>query len=182
MLKLVFYGHSGCGKSTATRIAKEYYEGSGRTVAVLKIAYPLYQFQHSFYHFANRVISFYDQDQVLLEIIAQQLRRISPTCLADDFLRRLAACTSDLVINDDLRDVEVDYPALKANGFRFVRITCREEIRRQRLRNRGDITVALRSPSSTRLDEIVSDVVIDNSGCDITELPQKVSKALRQLA
>jgi len=50
----------------------------GLDVVVLKLADPLYRLQNSFYEIAGLPLVAQAQDQVLLEMIARQLRRITP--------------------------------------------------------------------------------------------------------
>jgi hypothetical protein len=47
---------------------------------------------------------------------------------------------ADVILNDDLRDVHVDYPALQALGFSFVRVRCDEPVRLRRLAGRSDLS------------------------------------------
>lgn len=97
-----------------------------------------------------------------MEVAATQLRRLNPRALVDRLLSEMDTADADIVLNDDLRDPGTDYPAMLARGFRFVRIECAEQLRRQRLLARGDVT---RSDASTSgIDEIRADFVVDNSG------------------
>jgi dephospho-CoA kinase len=170
MLRLALYGHSGSGKSTAADLTERFFRSRGLTVTRLKLAQPLYELQTQFYRVAGVGIGFFDQDQRLLETIATELRRISPTSLVDDFERRLAAVDADVCLNDDVRDVEVDYPRLRELGFRFVRIWCDEGTRRERLGGRGDLSVVLASATTAAIDRIRADVVVDNSDTDLDGL------------
>ncbi|MGW4800889.1 hypothetical protein ACWEPC_51570, partial [Nonomuraea sp. NPDC004297] len=102
------------------------------------------------------------QDQILMESLADSMRRIRPESLADDFLSRLASTDADIVVNDDLRDPFVDALALRAHGFRVLRVTAAPQVRETRLAGRGDTSRADRSTSD--LDLIKPDAVLDNSG------------------
>ncbi|MCL6451614.1 MAG: ATP-binding protein [Acetobacteraceae bacterium] len=181
MIKLVLFGHTGSGKSTSARLAQEFFRSRGLSVAVLKLAEPLYELQGRFYELAGRPIDHYAQDQVLLEMIAAQLRRISPTSLVDHFLARLERTQADVVINDDLRDFETDYRALKAHGFRFIRVRCCEEVRLRRLGMRRDLTVEAHSATTAQIDLIEPDFVVDNSTDDVEELRRTLSGVLERL-
>jgi hypothetical protein len=181
MLKLVFYGHSGSGKSSSAGIARAFFEAKNRKVAVLKLAQPLYELQTQFYQAAGQDIDFYSQDQLLLENIATQLRRISPTSIVDHFLRRLHTIDADVVINDDLRDIQVDYPILKQHGFVFIRIFCKEPVRVARLNLRNDRSVIVHSATTTNIEAIEPHLVIDNSEHDFETLRTKLHTALEEL-
>lgn len=169
MVALVVYGLTGCGKSTLASLLKEELTAHGRSTVILKLADPLYRLQRAFYEIASRPEE-QKQDQILLEVIATQLRRISPTSVVDDFLLRLDQCGADTVINDDLRDPHIDYLLLKQRGFKFIRLVCSETVRQARLGQRDDISTIVQSKTTAELDLIVSDLVIDNSGCDIGAL------------
>jgi cytidine deaminase len=140
---------------------------SDRKAVVLKLADPLYRLQAVYYAVAGRSLAPGEQDQVLLESIARHLRRISPASLANDFENRLASCNADVVINEDLRDLDTDYPFLCNLGARFVRLTVAEPVRRARLAARKDLSTVLESETTLRLAEITPDLVIDNSSSDL---------------
>jgi dephospho-CoA kinase len=180
VLRLVIFGRTGTGKSTIAGMIAELGARRGLETAVVKLAEPLYEIQAHFYAAAGRPVDRYAQDQSLLELIATQLRRISPTSLADNFLARLAKVSADVVINDDLRDPDVDYHALKAHGFRFIRVTCPEPVRLARLGRREDLTVSAHSSSEADLDRIVPDLTIDNPSRDLAELRSRVQEALER--
>ncbi len=161
---------------------RQHFEQQGRSVAVIKLAKPLYDLQQVFYRLAGKDIGPNDQDQLLLEAIASHLRRISPSSLVDDFSRRLTLVTADVVINDDLRDPHVDYPALQRLGFRFVRVRSDEQLRRARLAQRADLTVVVESQSSAQIDLIRPDFLIDNNGdlADLARIVAGVAAGLQQ--
>jgi dephospho-CoA kinase len=110
-----------------------------------------------------------------MEALASHLRRIRADSLVSDFFRRIAGVQADLIINDDLRDPFVDAPSLRREGFRIVRVTCPEPIRRSRLAVRDDITVA--DASTSQLDLIEPDAVVEN-GTTLAELREKVHKLM----
>ncbi|MCD4644867.1 hypothetical protein AR454_21770 [Bacillus mycoides] len=181
MKKIVLYGLAGSGKSTSASIVKEFYRLRDLRVEVVKLAQPLYELQQHFYQIAGCKIDFYDQDQPLLENIATQLRSISSTSLVDYFKYRMKEVEADVVINDDLRDPHVDYPALKQEGFIFIRVRCPEEIRIERLKMRGDKSVVINSKSTAQLDLIKPDYIVDNCTIDIQDLQKKIYTILEEL-
>ena len=178
MLKLAIYGLSGSGKSTVAKIIKNYYQQRNKKVEFIKLAYPLYKIQQIFYETAGKKIDFYDQDQVLLEAIARHLRKISKTALADDFIARLKLCTADVVINDDIRDYENDYPVLKREKFIFYRVFCDEPLRLERLKARNDITVQVNSETTRDIDKFEPDWEIDSSAGDLESTKTKIHRIL----
>lgn len=161
-LRVAVIGLTGCGKSTfaghVERVAGEH----GLSHARVKLATPLYDLQAAVYERAGARLPPGAQDQVLMEALADAMRRLRPESLAEDFLRRLAGTAADVVVNDDLRDPHVDAVVLRRNGFRVVRVTADEPVRQRRLAQRGDLTVADRS--TAQLDLITPDAVLDNSG------------------
>jgi dephospho-CoA kinase len=157
---LAAYGLSGSGKGTFVDMVRSYCAGHGLSVARLRLAEPLYQLQQEFRARAGIDLLPQVQDQVLMEAVATQLRRLNPRALVDQLLAELDATAADVVLNDDLRDPHTDYPAMRERGFRFVRIRCAEPTRQQRLLRRGDVS---RSDVSTSgIDAIRADVVFDN--------------------
>lgn len=161
--KIALVGLAGSGKSTCARLIADYAAERGLTTVWVPLADPLYRLQAQVYAAAGRTLSPGEQDQVLLESIADHLRRLNPRALVDDFLARISlAADADLLLNEDLRDPHVDAPALRASGFLIIRVTCDEELRRIRLKERHDPTLADRS--TAEIDLITPDAVIDNSG------------------
>ncbi|WP_331772903.1 hypothetical protein OG948_56615 (plasmid) [Embleya sp. NBC_00888] len=84
---------------------------------------------------------------MLLEAIADQLRRLNPEALVRPFLDKVAASDADVIVNEDLRDVEVDKPALEQEGFALVRIVAPPELRAARRQQRGDVSSSDKSAS-----------------------------------
>jgi dephospho-CoA kinase len=179
MLKLAIYGLSGSGKSTTAKIIKDYYEKENKKVEFVKLAYPLYKIQQIFYETAGKKIDFYDQDQVLLEVIAENLRKISKTALVDDFMTRLKECTADVVINDDIRDHEHDYPVLKEENFLFFRVFCDEHLRIKRLKERNDISIQVNSNTTRDINKFEPDWEIDSSTGDLGTTKKKIYDILK---
>ncbi|MEU5693414.1 hypothetical protein [Actinosynnema sp. NPDC020468] len=160
-MRLSIIGLAGCGKSTTAALIGEFVAELGLTCATVKLAKPLYDLQASVYRVSGVALAAGVQDQVLMEALADALRRVNPRSLADDFLARLARTTADVVLNDDLRDPYVDAVALRDNGFRVLRVTAAAEVREKRLALRGDASRADRSTEA--LDLIHPDAVVDNS-------------------
>lgn len=174
-LRVAVIGLSGSGKSTCAGLIREWAAERGLTMARLPLARPLYELQTEVYAAAGVALRAGDQDQVLLEALATHLRRINPASLLDAFFARAAEAIevgADLLINDDLRDPHVDAPALRAEGFRVVRISCAEPMRLKRLAERGDLTHA--DGSTAGLDLIEPDAVLDNSAHDLSAYRTKV--------
>ena len=161
-MRISIIGLAGCGKSTSAGLIEEFAKESGLTYATVKLAKPLYDLQAQVYRAARVEVPAGTQDQILMESLADAMRRIRPESLADDFLTRLAATDADVVVNDDLRDPFVDAVALRAHGFRVLRVTAAPDVRERRLAGRGDTSRADRSTND--LDLIEPDAVLDNSG------------------
>lgn len=161
-MRISIIGLAGCGKSTSANLVEEFARELGLTCATLKLAKPLYDLQEQVYRAAGVPLQTGVQDQLLMESLADAMRRIRPESLVDDFLARLAATDTDIVVNDDLRDPFIDATALGANGFRILRVTASPEVREKRLAGRGDPSRADRSTGN--IDLIAPDAVLDNSG------------------
>lgn len=159
-VRVAVVGHSGAGKSTFVAITRRYCAERHLTVARIGLAEPLYELQQAFRRAAGQDYDATRQDQVLLEVIAAQLRRLDPHALARPFLKKVKDSDADLVINDDLRDVEVDQRALVHEGFTLVRVVAPAELRAQRRRLRGDVSSS--DESSRHVEGIVCRYTIDN--------------------
>ncbi len=184
MLKIVFYGKSGSGKSTVATAACEYFKKNNKTIEIIKLAAPLYHLQNEVYKTAGVEIGYYDQNQKILEDMAKYLREINPNSLVENFAKVYNCSKAEVIINDDLRDVEVDYPYLKNENFKFIKIECDEEIRRERLKLRKDLCSVLDSDTTKYVDQIVPDYVINTSAGDknvtikeITDILGKMDEA-----
>lgn len=155
-------GHSGAGKSTAARLLRDHLLAQGVSVSILKVAKPLYGLQMDFYKAAGMVLDSATQDQLLLEAIARELRRISPVALIDRFKEAVDNDHSDVILNDDVRDIDVDLPRMLAMGFVFIRIQCNRDLRAKRVQRRGDISSALDSTTTQNLDRIPIVATVNN--------------------
>jgi hypothetical protein len=160
--RLSVIGLTGSGKSTFASIVEDLADERGLSHCRVKIAKPLYDLQKCVYETASASLRPGDQDQILMEALADSLRRIRPRSLIDRFLAELAATDADVVINDDLRDPHLDAVVLREHGFRIVHLRAAPEVRAARLAVRGDLTRSERSTEELSL--ITAHAVIDNDG------------------
>ena len=163
-LRVSLIAPSGAGKSTVAGLLKSAFESSGRSVQILKLAAPLYQLQAGFYRECGVDLAAGRQDQHLLEVIATEMRRIAPQSLVRHFGERLASADADVVLNDDLRDDQTDWPWLRHNGFTVVRVVAGAALRNQRLQGRGDLTLVKDSPLNAQIARIREDCTETNEG------------------
>jgi dephospho-CoA kinase len=160
-LRLSVIGLTGAGKSTFASIAESLAEERGLSHSRIKLAKPLYDLQARVYETAGVPLRPGDQDQILMEALADCMRRIRPRSLVDLFLDQLTATDADVVINDDLRDPHVDAVILREHGFRFVHVRAAPQVRAARLAARCDLTRSERSTEELPL--ITPDAVVDNN-------------------
>lgn len=182
-LKLCFVAPSGSGKTTASALLIDLFCEWGLTVERLKLAMPLYALQEKIYQECGIDGIGDRQNHELLENLATQMRKIHPHSIIDNFIKRLSSCKSDIVINDDLRDWAVDYPVMRAAGFRFVKVLTSEAVRATRLDQRNDLNVIVNSPLDAQLSNIGGDYVVLNDG-NLQEFQmqlQAVAEDLRSL-
>ena len=178
-VRLCLFGPSGSGKSSSARIISEMVAAHGRSFARIGIGEPLYQMQESFYQVAGLGAPT-KQDQVLLTDIATHLRRLNPECLIQAFELRLSRWeNADVVVNDDLRDSEIDYPRLRELSFRFVHIKAHPEVRCCRLLQRGDLSRGDESKFS--YSKISPDYVVENDGTSLQQLRDALHGTLGEL-
>jgi cytidine deaminase len=172
--RIVLVGLSGVGKSALAARLRETLTQTRGECRVLKLADPLYRIQRLYYEIA--CVEATGQDQALLATVATQLRALSPRALLDDFLDRLRQVPPDVaVVNDDLRDPDVDAVGLRAEGFLFVRVTCPEQVRRARLAGRADISqIDELEWFGADLDRMEVDGTVDTSVHSVEECVQQV--------
>lgn len=180
-LRLCIFGHSGSGKSTTAGYFLETLQEKGYRVDTIKLAEPLYQLQKKIYAAAGRSIDHYAQDQQVLEWLAQQLRKINPASLVEDFEKRLKLSQANVILNDDLRDKEVDYLYLKKMGFIFIRMKVKKQVAYKRLQKRHDLNTVFRSSASRDIDVMTSDIDIENNGASLNDLKRKLDDTLTSL-
>lgn len=181
MIKIALYGKSGSGKSTVASMVKRYFVNKNMTIGVVKLAEPLYYLQNEVYRVAGKPIGYYEQDQKMLEIICTWLRELNPISMISNFDENMKNATADVILNDDVRDVECDVPHLKNEGFYFIKITCEEELRVRRLKERSDLSTVVNSKTTEKIDEILQDYVIDTTISDITLVEKEVVTCLDRL-
>jgi dephospho-CoA kinase len=177
-VKLALVAPSGSGKSTVAGLLQEAARRRGLVSSVVKLAAPLYHLQAEIYRIAQVQLRTGDQHQKILESMADHLRAVNPRSIVDDFLLRLAKVNADVIINDDIRDSEVDWPVLKAEGFRALRIAAPEPIRCARLLARNDVHAIESSKLDPIIARIVPDMVVENGNISIDELRQRVDAVL----
>lgn len=149
---------------------KKQFENMGLSVAVLKLAQPLYEIQSNFYEQSLVNVAKEKQNQRLLEIIATEMRSIDPASLVNNFQQRLNLLDTDIVINDDLRDDQIDWPHLKHQQFLVIRVLASREKRRCNLSARGDLSVVADSRLNQQISKIrASFVLINNTSLDDLE-------------
>jgi hypothetical protein len=146
----------------------------GLRARIVKLAEPLYALQLQFYRVAGIDIDRFAQNQKLLEDIATHLRAIRPDVLVRDFFRRLEADDADVVINDDLRDMNTDLPALRRAGFVTVRISATREVAARRLGLRRDLQTQRDSRLDAAVLGIMPDHVLVNDGDDLPDYRRRV--------
>ncbi len=180
-LKLCLVAASGAGKSTAAKLMTERFAEHGKRAGIYKLALPLYELQSIIYRKAGREIDFFQQDQVLLEELARSLRRIDPQSLVRDFLTRVEAAAEDVILNDDLRDADTDYPVLRAQGFRIVKIVAPEAVRLARLAQRSDLTTTTQTPLDDHIRRITADWELTNDTPHLADYRATVHTFVDQL-
>ncbi|RMV71056.1 hypothetical protein ALP05_200195 [Pseudomonas caricapapayae] len=176
-IKLSLVAPSGSGKSTAAEHLCEYFSHRGLKVQVIKLAAPLYRLQEHFYSEACTALNPGAQDQKLLELVAGQLRLIDPFALVKAFELELEKTGADVVINDDLRDDQIDWPYLREKGFKVIKIVTNPLSRKQRLESREDISVIHESALDLQIERIQPDFTLANDST-----PDAFRHQIRELA
>jgi dephospho-CoA kinase len=181
VIRIAIIGKSGCGKSTIANKIKDEFYARGLTIDIIKFAKPLYDIQYEIYQQCGIAIEYSNQNQILLESIAEWMRQIDHKSLAQNFIYRLLASSADVVINDDVRDTATDIPTLISEGFVFIKVVCDESIRNDRLRLRNDLSVVVNSKTTEKIDSINTRFVIDNSNQTEALLANITAKIVKQL-
>lgn len=174
LLRLSLVAPSGSGKSSTAAFMLERCAALGLRARIVKLAEPLYALQQQFYRVAGIDIDRFAQNQKLLEDIATHLRAIRPDVLVRDFFRRLESDDADVVINDDLRDMNTDLPALRRAGFVTVRISATREVAARRLGLRRDLQTQRDSRLDAAVLGIMPDHVLVNDGDDLQDYRRRV--------
>lgn len=177
--RLCLIGHSGAGKSTTAELIRHTAETTGRRCSIVKVATPLYELQQVFYARLGTPLPPSQQDQQLLESVADWMRQREPEFLIRDFLGRVETIDADVIVNDDVRSYDFDYPRLRAAGWTAIRVVAPTEHRHKRLSDLGYLT---RSDKSTvGVDTVDVDHELHNDA-SIAELRRKVITLLDAVA
>lgn len=113
-MKICFIAPSGYGKTTAVNYLTNKYGAVN-----IKIADFLYEIQEYIYSRMG-IDTKGKQDGELLQFLGKKIRSIDEDFLLQEFARKVDACESTFILNDDCRPF--DYEFLKSIGFIFVRI------------------------------------------------------------
>ncbi|WP_280335676.1 ATP-binding protein [Nocardia wallacei] len=176
--RVCLLGHSGAGKSTTARFLRATAARRSLSCEIVKVAAPLYDLQQAFYTRLGQPLPDEQQDQQLLEALAGWIRRRRAWFLVDDFLARADATAADVLVNDDVRSYDIDYPELRRRGWTAVRITAEEDLRGKRLAAQGYLTL---SDASTKgVDTVEVDYEIRNDGT-LADLESAVSHLVDQV-
>lgn len=173
MLTICLYGLAGSGKSTVAAELEALLTERGYRAEILKIAAPLYALHGEVYRTAGRHIGAWEHDNELLRSLATHLRRINPGFLVEDFLARVGRSSADIVVNDDMRNADPDYPPMRVAGFSFVRVTCSDDVRVRRMKARADRNIVANSDTTWGYDQIEPDWTID-TGPDHDDLRPQI--------
>lgn len=179
-IRLALIGPSGAGKSTTARLLQASLQRRRLSCSVHKLAKPLYDIKQMYYQAAGRTVAYDAQDHPLMEQIARSLRDLAPTSLVDGLASRLAACQDDVVLNDDLRDDAVDWPALTRQNFKIIRIHAPATVLQERLISRGDLRLISDSPLNAQVRRIRSDYVLTNAA-DLAGLQAQIEGLLDRI-
>lgn len=144
LFQIALYGDRGSGKTTAAQLIEECLPHiTPMELVRLQMAAPLYALQREVYLLATGkppVAGF--QDEELLASLAGQFRRIDAKALVRSIeyavqdAQQWQSNNARLILVEDSRPI--DRAALAEMGFQFVRVNARDDLRRQRLQERGD--------------------------------------------
>ncbi|WP_414147289.1 ATP-binding protein [Erwinia sp. BNK-24-b] len=179
-LRLALVASSGSGKSTTAGLLKEAFRQQGLSVSIEKLALPLYNLQRAYYSEMAQTIAENAQHQLLMENIASNLRMLNPRSLIDHLFSRLQKNHADVILTDDLRDRQTDWPALVEQGYVVIHVLCDEKIRHRRLSERHDLQTQVISSLDEDINTIRPDFRLENNG-DLTQLSAAVNQLVTQL-
>ncbi|WP_280454091.1 hypothetical protein [Nocardia brasiliensis] len=168
-IRLCILGHSGAGKSTTAAIIGGVAAAHSIRCEVVKVAAPLYELQHAIYSRLGHQLDPGQQDQVLLEQLATWIRARDPRFLVGDFLSRAEKTPADLLVNDDVRSFDFDYPELRRRGWVSIRVSATQEHRRKRLAALGYVSLSDSSTAGVDETDVDFDVRNDASVDDLRE-------------
>ena len=177
-IRLCLLGHSGTGKSTASALIRHAADARGLTSAVVKVAAPLYDLQQAFYARMGRDLSIGQQDQQLMETLAECLRFRDPDFIIRDFLARVTASNTDVVVNDDVRSYQYDLLRLREQGWVTVRVVTDPVVRKERLAAQGFLTLS--DASTEGVDDLSVDFEIPNNN-DLHALAMQVTAVVDEV-
>jgi dephospho-CoA kinase len=172
-IKIALVAPSGSGKSTVAKMLKECFQQKGLTVGCEKLAKPLYDLQSQYFSVIGEFTDNETQHQKLLEGIADNLRMLQSKSLVNHLYSRLVGNDDDVIITDDLRDADTDWPALVEQGYVCVRIQSSEANRINRLNDRSDFQSQMTSKLDPSIKSIVTKYTIENNG-SINDLENQV--------
>lgn len=140
---IALYGEQGAGKSTTSDILADLLSARGIEVEKVRLAEPLYELQARVYEAAGLAIPAHGlQDEELLAVLAQQLRRLNPQALTRSATLRARAVSErpesspQIVICEDARPQ--DRQDLLLSGYRHVYVDAPRELLHGRRLMRGD--------------------------------------------
>lgn len=114
-MKICIIGPSTIGKSTSANYLVSKYEFN-----LIKLAQPLYDIQNYIYDYMGLKIERYQQDGRLLQDLANNIMRLDPCFLYNNFCNKTLSNRSANMVNDDCRKDNID--KLKDNGWVIVQI------------------------------------------------------------
>ncbi|WP_216895659.1 ATP-binding protein [Nocardia alni] len=176
--RICLVGHSGSGKSTTAAMIHDATGARHLTCEVIKVGAPLYELQQRFYARLGHPLPAGQQDQQLLEGIARWVRKRQPQFLVEDFLDRAERVHAQVLVNDDVRSYDFDYPELRRRGWTAVRVSAPEELRGKRLAAQGYLSLS--DASTAGVDDIGVDFEIRND-TTIAALRSKVGLLMERV-
>lgn len=180
-MRIAFYGLPGVGKSTTSRILHHELTRREWPVVQVRLAAPLYELQAEIWRRAARPLADeHVQDREILSFLGRTLRRINPDALTDEFRRRVlevSAHGDTAVVCDDMR--QIDAPELISLGFKLVRITAPDSVRRARLAARGDIGAQKEDANFEAMENLTAWRMLTNDG-SIDQLRTHVSALVEE--
>ncbi|MFF0491682.1 ATP-binding protein [Nocardia sp. NPDC004068] len=188
IVRIALFGPSGAGKSTTGRLIAQRCQVAKVEFHRLSLAEPLYHAQTEIYRLARRPLEDpHVQDAELLAVLGQQMRRINPSALIDDFSDRLQVLLArvrsrsgrHIILCDDMR--YHDWKALEQLQFVPVKIFATPEDCADRRRMRGDISSVSGIPWSEQgLDGITPAHTLANTG-SLDDLAVAIERLFEEL-
>lgn len=179
-IRLALVASSGSGKSTTASLLKDAFNQRGLSVSIEKLAQPLYSLQRAYFNELMQSIEADAQHQLLMEKIADNLRMLNPRALVEHLFTRLKDNHAQVILTDDLRDKQTDWPALVEQGYTVIRVRCDEGVRRRRLNDRHDLHSQFVSELDEDINTIKSHFTLDNNS-DMSQLRVVVGELVDEL-